>query len=174
MKRSGYIFILAALFLAVAQLLYRFHFWAFAGLPEPRGYVYQGLLFLTTTLLLQNTLFGPYLAVLEERDNQTVHKKAKAEKIREESERMMNEYRRGIEAARLRATAERERLALAAEQEERDRLKAAREKAGKDLSARVEALEGESGRLRPELRGQVEGIAQDILNQVVASNLRGT
>ena len=173
MKRNVYILILAFLFWGVARLLAHFDFWNLVGLPEPYGYLFQGLLFLGTVFLLQNALFDPYLRVLEERETQTVHKKADAEKERDRAERMVTEYRKVLDETRVRAVMARESDLLAAEEEERRRLKAARERANREVATELEALEGELKQLKPELFSEVDGLARDILNQALTPKTAG-
>jgi F0F1-type ATP synthase membrane subunit b/b' len=172
-RRNRYIFVLAALFLGVAHLLARFDFWGFAGLGKPHGYEIQGILFLALLLVLQNGLFGPYLSVLEERESQTVRKRADAEKTRLDADRMLGEYRQAIEAARVRATAERERVALEAEAVERERVRAAKEAAGGELEAAVGRLESEASAARDQLRGQVDPLAAEIADRALRGRIGG-
>jgi F-type H+-transporting ATPase subunit b len=167
-RRSGYIFVLAALFLGVAKLLHTFDLWSKIGVHAPHGYEVQGLLFLTLLFILQNTLFAPYTDVLDERENQTVKKKEAAEKSRAEADRMIAEYRKSIEEARIRATMERERLLLEADQEERKRLMQAKEAGTKSLAAAVDALKGEAKEAKKRLDDSVATLAKEIADRVVS------
>ncbi|MFH1018527.1 MAG: hypothetical protein V1798_10175 [Pseudomonadota bacterium] len=167
MKRNAYIFILALLFWGASWLFHHFGFWTAVGLPVPHGYLAAGFLFLGTVLLLQNVLFRPYLRVVEEREAQTIHKAAAAAKTRGDAERMISEYRRAVEAAHTQATLEREKIALAGENEERGLLKDARARANRELTARLGELEEEARRLEPALLSQVDALALDVLNRVI-------
>jgi len=64
-RRSAYIFVLLGLFLGVAKGLHTVGFWSFAGLPEPHGYEWMGVLFLGVLFLLQNVEMNPVCPTLQ-------------------------------------------------------------------------------------------------------------
>lgn len=169
MRRSAYILFLGILFFGFAQLLQTIGFWKIAGLAEPRGYLMQGFLFLGLLFVLQNTLFEPYLRVLQEREAETSGKRARAEKTRLEAEEMIGRYRNSISEARVKAAKERERHGLAAEEEERGALKAAKDRANTELRERVEQIRNEADQARAELVSSVEPLASEIVRQVLRS-----
>jgi F0F1-type ATP synthase membrane subunit b/b' len=169
MRRSGYIFFLAALFLAVAAGLHAADFWKVAGLPVPHGYVAQGLLFLALLFLLQNTLFDPYLTVLEERERQTTGKRGMAERTLQDAEGMLTRYRRTISEAEREAVKERESRALAAEEEERRLLAETKRRANDDFRRTMEEVRGEADRAKSELGGSISPLAADIVRKVLRS-----
>jgi F0F1-type ATP synthase membrane subunit b/b' len=173
MRRSAYILLLAVLFFGAAQGLNAIDFWKIAGLPEPRGYLAQGFIFLSLLFLLQNTLFDPYLRVLEERASETTGKKAKAEQTRAEAEKMIARYRAGIAEARVMGTKERELRGIAAEEEERKLLQGAKGRANEQLKVRIEEIRGEADRARGDLRASVEPLATDIVRQTLGISPKG-
>ncbi|MFH1263269.1 MAG: ATP synthase F0 subunit B [Pseudomonadota bacterium] len=167
MRRSAYIFILAALFFGFARFLDSVGFWKLAGLPEPHGYLIQGFLFLGVLLVLQNTLFEPYVRILDEREEQTTGKRAKAEKSRSDADGMIARYRASITEARKGATTERERQALQAEDEERRELAAAKGRANVELKVQVEKIRKESDSARTALKKTIEPLTAQIVAQVM-------
>jgi F0F1-type ATP synthase membrane subunit b/b' len=167
MRRSAYIFLLGILFLGTAQVLSLIGFWKVAGLPEPHGYIAQGFVFLGLLFVLQNTLFDPYVRVLDEREEQTVGKRAKAERTRVEADEKIVLYRNAITEARTRATKEREQHALRAEDEERAALRAAKERANAELEVRTDEIRRETDEARATLSGSVRPVAADIVQQVL-------
>ena len=144
-------------------------FWSFAGLPEPHGYEWMGVLFLGVLFLLQNGLFAPYLKVLEERESETVVKKRKAEKTFEEANLMIAQYRRAIEETRLAAIREREQRALMAEEEERRSVTSAKQRASEEMKKSGVRLAAEEERTRKELRVSVPSLAEEITSRVMAA-----
>lgn len=167
MLRTGYIFILAILFVGIVLLLKQVHFWAAVGLSEPAGYLWQGFLFLALLWILQTGLFGPYLRTLEERENQTVHKMQRAEAVRQDAEGMVTKYRAQLEDARHRGTREREHLALAAEAEEKQQLAQAKSESQEDFQRAVQAFASEQKAAHAQLQSAQANLAQEILTQVL-------
>lgn len=173
MRRSAYIFLLAILFYGAAAGLDAVDFWGVVGLPEPHGYKAQGFIFLALLFVLQNTLFEPYVRVLEERQAETVGKKAKAEEARLKAEEMLAKYRLSIREARAKAAREREEREIAAEEEERQLLRVAKEKANAEFRDRVAAISKEADGVRGELVTSIEPLATDILTQVLKDSPSG-
>jgi F-type H+-transporting ATPase subunit b len=165
MRRSAYIPLLGIVFFGVAKFLNAIDFWKVAGLRDPHGYLTQGFIFLGLLFVLQNLLFEPYVRVLEERHEQTVGKKMKAEQTRLEAEGMIAKYRDAVSNARNRAAIERERRGLEAEGEERQVLKAAKDLANADLRERVAQIQSEAEVARLDLRAQTAPLASDIVQQ---------
>jgi F0F1-type ATP synthase membrane subunit b/b' len=170
MLRSGYIFILAILFVGVVILLKELHFWAAVGLSEPAGYLWQGFLFLGLLLFLQNALFNPYLRALEEREEQTIHKTKRAEATQQDAEAMVESYGTQLEEARHRGIRERERIALAAEGEEKETLARVKQEGQEGFRKSLEALEAEEKAAHQKLKTAQTSLAQDILAQVLGGH----
>lgn len=166
-RRSGYIFVLAVLFLLAAKGLQAVGFWKFAGLAEPHGYEVQGLIFLALLFVLHNFLFAPYLDVLAERDAQTVDKKERAEKTRVDADTMIETYRQKTHEAYLEAVRNREHLALEAEEEERKRILQAKSEGNAVFSTEVERIHKEMTQARKDLEPQVAPLAKELMEQIL-------
>ncbi len=173
MRRSAYILLLAALFVGAAQGLNAIGFWKTAGLPEPRGYVAQGLIFLALLFVLQNLLFDPYLKVLEQREADTKGKRGRAEHTRAEAEKILERYREKITETRAKALREKELRALEAEEEERKLLKIAKDEASENMKKKLAEIRDEADSALRELHASVEPLAADIVRQTLKISPRG-
>lgn len=168
MRRNLYIFILAALFLGAARILHSINFWGLIGLPSPHGFEIQGLLFLGTLFVLQNFLFDPYIQVLEQREDKTTHQKERAEKTRQDAEKMIEKYKKSISDVRIRATLERERIALEAEAKEKETILAAKKEGNQRIVETTAKIETDSERVKKDLSTQVDAIAGEIVQRISA------
>ena len=170
MQKKGYIVVLALLFLGTAFLLRTFGFWHRVGLEEPKGFEVQGLLFLVFLFVMQKTLFGPYVAILDERHEQTEGKRKRAEELDRQAREMREKYRKAVDDARLEALHERERMAL--EAEEAERADVARVKIAEN--ERLLQLRNDLGReadlVRRELSSQLGTFTAEIVGRIFSTN----
>lgn len=108
--------------------------------PPDIGFVIQIALFLVLWFVLKRWLFDPTLRVLEARRQRTSGQLAEAERLREETVRMRNEYEARLQQARVAARDEVARIREEAEAEEARLLEAARAEAAavvQEVRARV-------------------------------------
>ncbi|MCB0326026.1 MAG: hypothetical protein KDD52_00255 [Bdellovibrionales bacterium] len=162
-----YIFVLAGVFSAFALLLPVVGFWKAIGVEAPHGYLYQGLLFLGLLLLLQMTVFEPYIRTADERDAQTLGKRKLAEKDELLSQEKWDMYQQRIEEAKIKATQTREALALAAEEEEKKSLEATREKSSQWLEKEKEKIASQEKDAQSGLSSHRDELAQSIVEKVL-------
>jgi F-type H+-transporting ATPase subunit b len=97
--------------------------------PPDIAFVLQIALFLALWIILKYWLFDPVLRVLQLRRERTTGQLQEAERLSAETERMRQEYTRGLEAARVAGREEVATIRSAADREEQRIFEAARSEA---------------------------------------------
>ena len=110
-RKSTDTFIIAIVFVVAAILLNHFNFWQVLGLTQPRGFIFQGILFLVLVTILHHSLFDPYLAIADERHEQTFEKRKRADEKKIQAGQMLKSYERSILAARMDALKQKKKSA---------------------------------------------------------------
>jgi F-type H+-transporting ATPase subunit b len=131
----------------------------------------QFLLFALVFVFLRVVLFGPYLRLIEKRENQSEGLSDEAEKLQEESARLEAEYQEVLSAARKRANSERESLLAAARKQGSEDVAAARAQAKVKLEQAREAAEKSSAAEFAGLKGQVGSISSLLVNKLMSNKV---
>lgn len=161
-------FVIALIFVVAAKLLERFHFWHAIGLTTPDGFIFQGLMFLALVSLLHISLFEPYLAIAHERLEQTTEKKKRAEEKKIQANEILKKYEQGILSARMDALKQKERIGLEAENEERERLEAAKQKSQAHLEVAMGEIKIQVDTARTGLIQSTHALVQQLVDEVLS------
>jgi len=168
-QRNWHIVLLALVFLAAVAGLDAVHFWEKVGLEPPHGMAYQGLLFLLFYFVLSNTVFTPYIAIMDERHEQTVGKKMKVEETQRRVDSMLAQYQASLEDARAKAIQERELSGLRADDEAKLHLENTKKKATASLAESKSALEIQVTAARKNIPSESKAVAQDVIGKILTS-----
>lgn len=166
-QRNWHIFLIALIFLAAVAGLDAVHFWAKVGLEAPQGLAYQGLLFLGFYLVLSNTVFSPYIAIMDERYEQTTGKRLKVEETQRKADSLLAQYKSSIEDARLKAIQERERSGLRAEEEAKVLTESTKKKASADLAQARVSLENQVVEARKNIGVEAQAVSKEVVGKIL-------
>ena len=121
------------------------------------------VLFGIVFLLLRSLVFKPVLRVIDERHAQTEGAVAGAKKMESEADAMAKKVARELQNARFEASAERERMRLAAKKREQEILKQAREDANRAADEARHRIAAE----RKAAEAAIPGTGRDLAKVVV-------
>lgn len=173
LKKVQDIIIIGLLFLASAYVLQVIDFWSLIGLSQPKGMYLQGVIFIALWAILRVFLFQPFLAIDQERIDQTQGKRKLAQAQTQEAKEMMEEYQNAIAQAKIKATQAKQSIAMDAEEQEKKTLAHARSVSDQDLDQKLRDLRAQASQAQDELQGSVEAVAQTIMNQVLHTPEKG-
>lgn len=168
-KKSIDTFVIAAIFVVAAKLLEKYHFWEAIGLTTPHGIVFQGLLFLGLVVVLHHALFDPFTAITEERYQQTTEKRKRADEKKIQANEMLKSYEEKILSGRMEALKQKDRIAAEAENEERLRLEAAKQKSQENLDSALKTIASEVEAARKEMTTSTSALVEQLVEEVLSS-----
>lgn len=125
------------------------------------------VLFVVVLVALNHWVFGPTLAILDERKNQTERQEQNAKHLLEETQKRLASYEEAILQARNRAAVERERIVNEAHEDEKAIINKARSDTEKVLDDIKTKVEGEKGGAILKLRQEAQGLARSIVDKVL-------
>ncbi len=160
--------VIALIFVVAAKLLQHFHFWHALGLPEPTSFVFIGLMFMTLVVIMQHTVFEPFMAIANERIVQTTDKRRLADERKVQAEGILKSYEQKILDARMEAMKQRERIAMEAEAEEKKMTDAAKQKSQSDLENAVKEIAAQVEKTRGELSQSTGALVQQLVDEVLS------
>ncbi|MCB1196880.1 MAG: ATP synthase F0 subunit B [Deltaproteobacteria bacterium] len=173
MKQNKDIVVIGCIFFVVAYGLQRIDFWTKIDMPAPHGLFIQGGLFLVLMLLFHNFVFGPFLHIAQERENQTVGKRKDALLKQEQAEKMLAQYDDAITQAKIKAVTTRQSIAMQAEEEERKTIEHARKISDERLQKELKEIAAKAEAAQKDLQKDVPEVAREIFNQVFANKEAG-
>ncbi len=159
--------IVGLVFGLVVYALAHFGVWKLMGLSAPHGLLYQGFLFLGFYFVLSRFVFEPFAQVFEERENQTVKKKKSIEELEIQFRSLSEQYKSQMEKGRIQAILEREKIALEAENMEKQKILKTKDQAQKQFEQALLKIERESLQTKDQLKGQVTQIKDDVCQWVM-------
>ena len=161
---------IAILFVAISFLLEQIGFWGAIGLPNPGfPFIFIGLLFLAVVVLFSHTIFEPFVAIADERFEQTEGKRKNAEKKRQEADAMIEEYEKGLLDAKMKAFKEREQISLQGEEEERKKIEAARTKSQENLEVARKEMAQQVEKTKTELIQSKDMLVNELVEKILDS-----
>lgn len=123
------------------------------------SFFWQFLIFFAVFLFLRTVLFGPYLKLIQRRENQSSGLSDEARKLEEEATRLEGQYQESLSAARKRAYAEREALLNVARKDSSKIVADAREKAKSRVDQAREAAAKNADAELANLKSQVGSVS---------------
>lgn len=170
-KKSIDTFVIAVIFVVAAKLLEKYHFWEAIGLTPPHGIIFQGLLFLGLVVVLHHVLFDPFTAINEERNDQTFGKRKRAEEKKIHANEMLKSYEEKILAGRMEALKQKDRMAVEAENEERLRLEAAKQKSQENLDVALKQISLDVEIARSEMTKSTTILVDQLVEEILSAKL---
>lgn len=160
--------IIAFIFVGVAFLLQKFNFWQALGLPTPTAFLYSGLMFLALVVIMQHTVFEPFMAISNERFEQTIEKRKRADERKNHAENILKSYEASILNARMDALKQRERIAIEAENEEKKMLDAAKQKSQANLDTALAEISTRMEETRSELSKSTDSLVTQLVEEILS------
>ena len=167
-ERNWHIVLLALVFVGAVLGIDAVHFWDKVGLEHPHGLIFQGLLFLGFYFVLSNTVFTPYIAIMHEREEQTVGKRLQVEATQRKADAILAQYQASIEEAKSKAIKERELSGIRAEEEAKNQIESTKKKAIASLIEAKSALEAEVASAKKNIAAESQTVAQEVVKKIVA------
>lgn len=131
------------------------------------SFVYSIVAFLVLMLLLKKYAFGPLFGMMEKRQLLIHEQISTAEKNRIESERLVNEQKQAIQAARKDAYELIEQAKVTSTRQADDILAQAREEASRIKNEAIKDIENEKNKAIAALRSQVSAMSVMIASKII-------
>ena len=164
---------ISLIFIVIANLLEHFNFWSVLGLTAPKHLIVSGLMFMLLMIILQHTIFEPFVAIADERVVQTMEKRKRADERKSHAEDIFKSYEARILTARIEALKQRESIALEAEGEERKILESAKEKSQKNLDLAMNEIQAQTEEIKKNLIGSSASLVDQLVSEILSCEVPG-
>jgi F-type H+-transporting ATPase subunit b len=125
-------------------------------------------IFFVVFSVLSRFYFQPFLQLFEARHKKTVQDRDAAEKMMLEAQQKLEEYKQRLSTERASAKKHYDSILEQAKKEEAEILARAREEAKKVTQEAVESISAQQEKLKAQLQGDVESLAQTISEKLLS------
>lgn len=133
-----------------------------------KTFYFQLGLFAALFAVLNPLYFKPFMRLFEARHRRTVQDREAAQKMLEQAEAKLEEYKRRIQEERISARKEMDTVLAAAKKAESEALSRAREEAKKIQHETLEGLEKQRTEIQKKLEQDVEQLARSVSDQLLS------
>lgn len=131
----------------------------------------QLIIFIVAIFILNSLLFKPLIQLVDRREKLTTGTIAEAKRIREELEKITEEYNSRLNEARSQAILERSEIRRQAQLSSEEIIKRAREENQAFLDASTKRLESETREIEEKIKPTIEILAKDVASIVLRKEI---